>query len=337
MGRRIGWVLLLALVLPLGAPPTPARAHAHLVQATPPAGAVLGTAPARIDLVFDEELDEKDSRIRVYDASDARVDRDDVQVAKKRMTVGVRDLPTGTYRVAWRSVADDDKGVIQDRYTFRIGGPAPGQPQLAVSPDHSDAGQLVTIAGSGFTPNGTVVVAIGDEQDALGAPRADGQGRFALQTLVPEYLPHGRQVILALDLDDHMGTAALQIDRGGWPPLGVRVSVETDGNNRVNVEIRVVNLSGWHLRRIDVRAMAPPGTRALADGLEGPEGVDGKLEEGAVRWRNANALPHQMLDAFTCVLDTSGRQPGTAVPTPNVTVTFEHGGPPLFRGQATAP
>jgi methionine-rich copper-binding protein CopC len=334
MKRHLGWVGALALALSLFTPATPARAHAHLVQATPPDGAVLGTAPARIDLVFDEELDGDKSKIWVYHASGARADRDDLQVDGKRMTLGVRDLEPGTYRVRWLSVADDDKGEIRGDYTFRVGTPAANQPQLGVSPDHSDAGQLVTIGGSGFGPDALVLVAIGDEQRTLGAVRTDSQGRFALQTLVPEYLPYGRQVVQAQSLDGQMAAAALRVERGGWPPIGATLSMESPEPNRVAVEIRLVNRSGWNLRRIEVRAAIPPGARALKEGMEGPEGVDGKVEGNEVVWRGAHAVAHGFVDAFAYVLDTSGVAPGTAL-RPTATVSYEHQTPPLFRDQLT--
>src|SRR3954453_7542952 len=101
MSWRAGLAALLAVSTLLVAPARPARAHAHLVQAVPPGDAVLGTAPARIDLVFDEELDGEKSRLRVYDASGSRVDRNDLQVVARRMTIGVRNLTPGSYRVSW--------------------------------------------------------------------------------------------------------------------------------------------------------------------------------------------------------------------------------------------
>jgi methionine-rich copper-binding protein CopC len=334
MKRQLGWVSALALALAFHTPAAPARAHAHLVQATPPDGAVLATAPARVDFVFDEELDGDGSKVRVYDALGARVDRDDLQVAGKRMTIGVRDLPPGSYRVRWISVADDDKGEVRGDATFRVGAPAAGQPQLGVSPDHSDAGQLMTVGGRGFGAEALVLVAIGDEQRALGAVRTDGQGRFALQTLVPESLPHGRQVVQAVSLDGRMATAALQVERGGWPPLGATLSVESAGLNRLGVEVQLVNRSGWHLRNVEVRATVPPGARVLRDGLEGPEGVDGVVRGSQVVWRGALAPAHTYLDTFAFVLDTAGVTPGTPL-RPTVTVSYEHGTPPLFRDQLT--
>src|SRR5262245_10362478 len=140
---RIGIAALLAFTSLLAAPARPARAHAHLVQASPGDGVTLATATARIDLVFNEELDEDKSEVRVFDAAGNRADRDDKQVSEKRMTIGVRDLPSGVYHVRWLSVADDDKGEIRGDFTFRIGPPAAGQPQISVTPGSSDAGQTI--------------------------------------------------------------------------------------------------------------------------------------------------------------------------------------------------
>jgi methionine-rich copper-binding protein CopC len=334
MKRQLGWVSVVALALAFLSPAAPVYAHANLVQAAPPDGAVLGTAPARIDLVFDEELDTDGSQVRVYDATGARVDRDDLQVAGKRMTIGVRDVPVGVYRVRWVSVADEDKEAVRGSSTFRVGPPAAGQPQLGVSPGHGDAGQLITIGGSGFGPEALVLVAIGDEQRGLAPVRTDGQGRFALQTLVPESLAHGRQVVQAVNLDGRMATAALQVDRGGWPPLGAELHVESEGMNRLGVEIQLVNRSGWHLRNVEVRAAIPPGARVLRAGLEGPEGVDGVVRGNQVVWSGAVAPAHTYLAPFGFVLDTAGVTPGTPL-RPTVTVSFEHGAPPLFRDHFT--
>src|SRR4051812_34565671 len=116
MTGRVALAGLLAMAACLWLPAAPARAHAKLVVATPPSGAVLETAPARIDLVYDEELDGDKSHVRVFDAFGARVDRGDSRVAENNMTIGVRDLPSGQYTVRWLAVADDDKGETRDSY-----------------------------------------------------------------------------------------------------------------------------------------------------------------------------------------------------------------------------
>ena len=95
----------------------PLPGPARLVQATPPDGAILGTAPARIDMVFDKDLADQ-SRIHLFDASDVRVDRDDNQIESKRMTIGVRDLPPGRYQLQWLAINDFDLSQARGGYYF---------------------------------------------------------------------------------------------------------------------------------------------------------------------------------------------------------------------------
>jgi methionine-rich copper-binding protein CopC len=324
-------------------PPAPVQAQAplpgpaQLVLATPPDGAVLATAPARIDMIFDKDLADQ-SKIHVFDDGNARVDRDDGQVDGKGLTIGVRDLPPGRYQVRWLAVNDLDRTQARGGYTFQIDPAAAGQPQLAVSPASTDAGQMVTIAGSGFPPNALVVVAIGDNQRGMGTPSTDPQGRFILQTTVPAYLPHGRQVIQAVDLAGNMATAALAVEQGGWPPLGIRMTLERpeEGGNFLHVEVHITNRSGWDLRRIIVSASVPEGTRVLAEGLGGPDGTTNEVTPREVHWRDARARPHTIMDAFAYNISTAGLPPGSPYPQPTVSVRFDHSSEPIFRGLAQA-
>jgi methionine-rich copper-binding protein CopC len=332
------WTLVGVLALrpaPPAAAQGPLPGPAQLIQGTPPAGAVLGTAPARIDLVFDKDLADQ-SRIRVYDDAHARVDRDDNQIDGKGLSIGVRDLPPGQYHVRWRAVNDFDRTAQRDGFTFQIGSASAGQPQLVVSPANADAGQTVTIAGSGFRPNALVVVAIGDNQRGLGTPSADGQGRFSLQTAVPEYLPHGRQVIQAVDLEGTMATTALAVEGGGWPPLGIQMTLTRPeaGANSLHVEVHITNRSSWDLRHIIVSASVPDGTRLLNEGIAGPDGTTNEITPREVHWRNGRARPHTIMDAFTYNISTAGLPPGSPYPQPTVSVAFEHGTAPVFRGLA---
>jgi methionine-rich copper-binding protein CopC len=348
----MSWRLGLAAVLAFATfllPATPAaRAHVKLVQATPPAGALLATAPARIDLLFDGELDGEKSRVRLYDAAGSFADRGDLQVLERSMSIGVRDLPPGTYTVRWTAVDGEDGDVERDRFQFRVGAPAAGQPQLSVTPSSTDAGQTVSVAGSGFTPNSVVVLGIGDEQRFFGTVGVDAQGRFAFQSLVPVHLPHGRQVIQALDLEQRMAAAGLRVERGGWPPIAIELSVgaEEHGHahgmgadthaNHVAVEFRIVNRSGWHLRQVEVRGTIPAGTRLLRDESEGPEDAVLSVSGGQVRWRGVRLDAHTIVGPFTYILDVSGLPAGSPTPSPTVTVSFAHGTSPIFRGTATA-
>ena len=347
------WRFLTLAILAVGgllASPVPAAsAQGRLVQATPPAGGVLATAPARIDLLFGEELNEERSSIRLYHAAGERVDRRDVQVAGNSMNVGVRVLPDGVYTVRWTTAGAEGAPVARGEYAFRVGSPRDGQSQLALTPPRTDAGQLFTVNGSGFTAESLVVVGIGDEQRFLGTARVDAAGRFALESLVPEYLPHGRQVVQALDLEQRMATAELRIERGGWPPVAIVLQVGEEGGHghahgaasehasHVAVQVRLINRSGWDLFDVNLTGTIPPGTRLVRSEVEGPEGVRWSAEGGQIRWRNARVRPHQFVGPFGYVLDTSGLPAGAALPEPSVTVTFEHRESPPFRGQATAP
>jgi methionine-rich copper-binding protein CopC len=336
---------LIALAAWLNVPTPPAQARASLVQATPPVGAVLGTAPARVDLLFEQELEGDKSRIRVFDAGGARVDRNDLQVEGRSMSVGVRNVPPGAYRVRSVAVAEDTGGEARADYTFYVGPAGTNQPTLAVTPNRTDAGQTVTVVGGGFTPNTLVLLGIGDEQRFLASERADAQGRFSVQTLVPVYLPHGRQVIQALDLEQRMATAALRVERGGWPPLAVRVTAGEEEHhhgpaaaahvNHLSVEILLINRSNWDLRLVNVRGAIPPGARLLRDEVEGPDDVSWRLQGDQIVWRNARVRAHRMVGPFSYILDLSGLPPGTPRPEPSVTVSFQHGTPPFFSDRVT--
>ena len=346
------WRLLALATLVVGSlvvpPSRAARAQGRLVQTTPPPGAVLATAPARIDLLFGEELDEERSSLRLFNAAGERVDRRDLQVTETSMNVGVRILPEGVYTVRWTAASTGGGPAARGEYAFRVGTLRAGQPQLALTPARTDAGQLVTVAGSGFTPDSLVVVGIGDEQRYLGTARVDGSGSFALETGVPEYLPHGRQVVQALDLEQRMATGELRIGRGGWPPVAVVLQVGEEGGHghahgpasehaaHVAVEVRLINRSGWDLFDVSVASTIPAGTRLVRGEVEGPDGVRWSADGGQIRWRNARVRPHQFVGPFVYVLDTSGL-PAGAVLEPSVTVTFEHRESPRFRGRATVP
>jgi hypothetical protein len=254
------------------------------------------------------------------------------------MTVGVRDLAPGRYQLRWLVINDFDRSTERGGYYFQIGTPPAGQPQLAVSPDGGDAGQTMTIAGSGFRPNSLVIVAIGDDQRGLGTPSTDGQGRFALQTPVPDYLPFGRQVVQALDLEGHLATGAFAVARGGWPPLGVQMTLERPetGGNSLHVEIHITNRSGWDLDRIIVSASVPEGTRLLNEGIEGPEGTTNEITRTEVHWREGTARAHTIMDAFAYDIDISRLPLGSPYPQPTVAVAFQHRAEPQFRGRADA-
>src|SRR5262249_13848378 len=185
------------------------------VQASPGPGTLLATVSPRLQLFFDDELSEDDSSVRVTGPLGQRADRDDRQVDGVHMWISLLDQGPGAYRVHWKAVAEDDHGGTRGDFGFTISPQLPADaPRVSVSPGNAEAGQPVTVAGSGFTPDGSVIVTVGDGDDLLASARADASGRFALQTALPGDLPFGRQVIQVTDAADHLATAAIWVPRG---------------------------------------------------------------------------------------------------------------------------
>jgi methionine-rich copper-binding protein CopC len=106
-----------------------ASAHADLVSSTPADGAVLDAAPARIVLVFSEELSADGNLVTVTDASGARADAGDTALdtgdaERKTLTVSLNaGLGDGAYTVSWKNASTDghsEEGTL----SFTVGAPA---------------------------------------------------------------------------------------------------------------------------------------------------------------------------------------------------------------------
>src|SRR5512144_905860 len=100
----------LAAVLSLGGAGA-AFAHADLASADPAAGVTVTTAPTAISITFTEAVEAKYSSIEVLDAAGTRVDDGKAQTApgnEKLLSVGLKPLAPGTYKVIWRATAADD-------------------------------------------------------------------------------------------------------------------------------------------------------------------------------------------------------------------------------------
>jgi methionine-rich copper-binding protein CopC len=88
-----------------------ALAHADLASADPAAGATVKTAPTEISITFTEEVEPKFSTIQVLDGGGKRVDDGKAHTAPdnaKLLSVGLKPLAPGTYKVMWHAMAADD-------------------------------------------------------------------------------------------------------------------------------------------------------------------------------------------------------------------------------------
>jgi methionine-rich copper-binding protein CopC len=99
-----------------------AQAHAQLVLATPPAGAILDVAPSQIELVLSESIDRHFSGLELSDNDSRKIATSPVDATNPRaLVVSLKvKLPPGQYRVSWHAVAVDDGHRTQGSYTFKV-------------------------------------------------------------------------------------------------------------------------------------------------------------------------------------------------------------------------
>ena len=141
MKRRIGAMLALALVLSLGLLSV-ASAHAELVSSDPAAGANLTAAPAKVTLVFSEEISDKEaeSNFTVTDESGATVGTgklDTTDLDHKTLSGALKSgLGDGIYTVTWQTITPDDNGHSDGSFTFGVN-KAPGA-QPTADHEHED-------------------------------------------------------------------------------------------------------------------------------------------------------------------------------------------------------
>ena len=118
--RLVGTFVACVAALLVGS--TAALAHPQLVQARPAADSVLSSAPAQVDLEFNEKLEGAFSFVRVQDASGGQVDKKDAHVEKsnpKILRVSLPPLQAGSYKVQWRATASD-LHKIEGTFSFRV-------------------------------------------------------------------------------------------------------------------------------------------------------------------------------------------------------------------------
>ncbi|MFC1431833.1 copper resistance CopC/CopD family protein [Streptacidiphilus sp. N1-3] len=129
--RRLTAAIVLAFALALGgqlALAGPAAAHADLVSSSPSDGAVLASEPARVTLLFSEEVTLRLSSVKVVGPDGRRVDSGTPQAAgsgEDGLTVGLTaDQQQGTFVLDWLATAADDGHATSGTLTFSVGAPS---------------------------------------------------------------------------------------------------------------------------------------------------------------------------------------------------------------------
>ncbi|MCG5457600.1 copper resistance protein CopC [Micromonospora sp. PSH03] len=119
---RLGAAVLAALVAVL-IPASPAWAHNSLKTATPARDATVPSAPTEVTLEFMQRLDPAFTTIVLTDAAKRKLPTGEPVVTGAKSTVQVTDtLPNGTYTVAYRVVSVDGHPV-QGSYPFTVADP----------------------------------------------------------------------------------------------------------------------------------------------------------------------------------------------------------------------
>ena len=105
----------------LAAAATAAQAHAFLDHASPLVGSTVATAPHEVTLTFTQNLESSFSTVEVTDGSGARVDQGKAQVSGNTMSIGLKALSPGAYKVRWHALSVDTH-TTQGAFTFHVGG-----------------------------------------------------------------------------------------------------------------------------------------------------------------------------------------------------------------------
>lgn len=114
---------LLTVVTVVMLPYPTAFASVELVSSDPPAGAIVRTAPTTVSLTFSEAVDAHKTTIVVLDERDQRVEQGAVEVTNygaKTISVAVKPLAIGVYRVIWRAEPLDRSKLIKGKYEFTV-------------------------------------------------------------------------------------------------------------------------------------------------------------------------------------------------------------------------
>lgn len=101
----------------------PVFAHAHLDRASPSVGSTVTPAPREVVLWFTNQLEPAFSSIEVRDEKGTSVQTGKAVVDRSnrtRMSVSLKALPPGSYKVMWR-VLSVDTHRTQGDFSFRVG------------------------------------------------------------------------------------------------------------------------------------------------------------------------------------------------------------------------
>lgn len=135
LGRRATWLAALAAL----AVPSPASAHATVVDTDPVDGSVLDSAPRSVTVTFNESIRLPAAAARLYDAKGRRLPAS-AKTTGARLSVDTPDRqPDGTFVLVWRVVSADGHPV-GGSLTYSVGVPS----ETVVDPPTAPATQTAS-------------------------------------------------------------------------------------------------------------------------------------------------------------------------------------------------
>ena len=112
--------IIIASIAFLFAASGPVFAHAHLDRASPAVGSTVTPAPKEVVLWFTNQLEPAFSNIEVRDEKGGSVQAGKAVADRARMSVPLKALPAGSYKVMWH-VLSVDTHRTQGDFSFRVG------------------------------------------------------------------------------------------------------------------------------------------------------------------------------------------------------------------------
>jgi LPXTG-motif cell wall-anchored protein len=133
-----------------------ASAHSHYQSSTPADGAVLTAQPDTISATYTEETSLTDTKFDVYYATDSsaaprlvasgKVDVNDRTKVSATLPAGLGD---GVYTVKWHTVTEDDNGMLDGTFSFKVGS---GQPPASTGSTSGGAGPVTGSTNGSASP-----------------------------------------------------------------------------------------------------------------------------------------------------------------------------------------
>ncbi len=121
---RLGFALVLGVLVTLALPAGPASAHAGLVRTSPVQGSVVQQPPSEVVVTFSEHVTPVRGKIHVVSPDGKQIDRGEPTVDGRDVHIPVKtDVPRGTYLVSYRVISADSHPVGAG-FSYSVGAPS---------------------------------------------------------------------------------------------------------------------------------------------------------------------------------------------------------------------